>query len=78
MKKVLDAAQQLGATNSFLKMPLLLVIHLFSLRTGTFSTERGMGQFISSAAFYSDQHTTPTFVGVVSQLTTPMQSADLS
>ena len=26
-------------------------IHLFSLRTGTLSTERGMGQFISSAAF---------------------------
>ena len=28
-----------------------MVIHLFSLRIGTFSTERGMGQFISAAAF---------------------------
>ena len=27
------------------------VLHLFSLRIGTFSTERGMGQFISAAAF---------------------------
>ena len=26
-------------------------LHLFSLRIGTFSTERGMGQFISAAAF---------------------------
>ena len=26
-------------------------VHLFSLRIGTFSTERGMGQFISAAAF---------------------------
>ena len=27
------------------------LLHLFSLRIGTFSTERGMGQFISAAAF---------------------------
>ena len=26
-------------------------VHLFSLRIGIFSTERGMGQFISAAAF---------------------------
>ena len=29
----------------------LIELHLFSLRIGTFSTERGMGQFISAAAF---------------------------
>ena len=29
----------------------LASVHLFSLRIGTFSTERGMGQFISAAAF---------------------------
>ena len=29
----------------------MTIIHHFSLRIGTFSTERGIGQFISAAAF---------------------------
>ena len=36
---------------NFSWMSVYVIIHLFSLRIGTLSTERGMGQFISAAAF---------------------------
>ena len=46
------------------------VLHLFSLRTGTFSPERGMGQFISSAAFKLPQsfRTSTDFIRIGSRL----------